>query len=161
MTPFHTYIENLCRRHHSIRHTDKVPHFASSADSAQTAMARRLHYPAVFLDVGDFDFAGDNSHKIMRRSISIAFVTHVRDSGNAEEIQTALNNMEQLMMDFIAQMDADRKACLKVAMGVQLAGGEAHRVELEGAGLYGWMLFFVNEKGLNICLQDNPFEMKW
>lgn len=159
MTTLQTYISHLCTSHTAIHHSDAEPHFACSADSAQTAMATRLRYPAVFLDAGDFIIGGETGHKLLRRALSMTFVTHVADSGHATEVQAAFERTESLLMDFVARMEADRRTGVAAVRGVQFVGAEGHRVELEGAGLYGWMLFFSEELPLKLCLPDvNPFE---
>ncbi|MBO4906226.1 MAG: hypothetical protein J5486_04205 [Bacteroidaceae bacterium] len=155
MTPFQTYISQLCTRHKDIRHSADETHFACSADSAQTVMAQQLHYPAVFLDEGDFTIGGETGQMAQRRECSLTFVTHVADSGSSEEVQAALTMTGRLLLDFLSKIVSDRREAKREVRGIQLVGAEAHRVELEGAGLYGWMFFFANETQLPLCQTDN------
>ena len=50
------YFEAIASEHRMVQHSDTKPHFASSLDEAATLEARRLHYPAIFLQGGDFFF---------------------------------------------------------------------------------------------------------
>lgn len=47
---FTAYLEQLCRKHEKLRHSDEERHFVNlNEDSQNTSLAEELHYPAVFL----------------------------------------------------------------------------------------------------------------
>lgn len=145
------YFEDLAARHKKLLHREEEPHFACSMDDAATLMAFRLCYPAVFLDEGDFTIGGETGHKLLRSECRLAFVTHVMDSGNWAEILDAFAITKVIMKDFLTCIEIDRSAGNRIARSIQMVGAEGHRVELEGSGLYGWMLFFTVEKKLTLC----------
>ena len=55
---FSEYIEDLCRRHRLVKHSDDEVHFSDLADDAQNKYAHSMNYPCVVLDEGDFDIRG-------------------------------------------------------------------------------------------------------
>lgn len=136
------YFELLAAKHLSVKHTDEKPHFACSVDDAETLMARKLYYPAIFLDEGDILFTGSAGNELVEREYSLAIVTHVKDAGNKNEIAAAFSTTEDIMHDVVARMVQDRRKGLEPVRRFSVIGSEAHRVELVEAGLYGWIVLF-------------------
>lgn len=147
------YFESLAANHKAVKHSDEEPHFASSLDDAATLMARRLYYPAVFLNEGDLLVTGQAGNELVEREYSMAFVEHVQDAGNKVEIEDAFDREESIMMDFIAKMVRDKHAGMTPVTRFTAIGAEGHRVELVEAGLYGWILLF--NLATNLCTVDN------
>lgn len=144
------YFEQLATEHTMVRHRpEEEPHFACSMDDAATQMARRLHYPAVFLDEGDMVVAGTAGGELLQRQYGLAFATHVQDSGNEAEKETAFRDTETVMCDFLARMTRDKGKGLAPVRRFSPFGAEAHRVELADAGLYGWLLLFTLDTNLS------------
>lgn len=137
------YFEQLAAEHTLIRHQpESEPHFACSTDDAATLMARRLNYPAVFLDEGDMFVGGTTGNELLQQDYALAFATHVRDSANEKEKAQAFSLTAGLVRDFLARMLRDKRQGIRPVARFEPIGCEAHRVELSDAGLYGWILLF-------------------
>lgn len=136
------YFENLATEHSMVLHRDTEPHFACSMEDAATLMARRLYYPAIFLDEGNLQITGNDGNELLQREYALAIVSHVTDAGNEKEIHQAFDTTETIMTDIIARMVRDKSLGNQPVSRFTPIGCEAHRVELTDAGLYGWMLFF-------------------
>jgi len=148
------YFELLATEHTMVRHRPETePHFACSMDDAATLMARRLHYPAVFLDEGDMVVTGTADGELLQRQYGLAFATHVQDSGNEAEKEAAFLATETIMIDFLTRMIRDKSKGLAPVRRFSPFGAEAHRVELADAGLYGWLLLFTLDT--NLCTVDS------
>lgn len=148
------YFELLVTEHTMVRHRPETePHFACSMDDAATLMARRLHYPAVFLDEGDMVVTGTAGGELLQRQYGLAFAAHVQDSGNEAEKEAAFSATETIMIDFLARMIRDKSKGLAPVRRFSPFGAEAHRVELADAGLYGWLLLFTLDT--NLCTVDS------
>ncbi len=136
------YFQSLAAEHTMVQHRSEEAHFASSLDDAATLMARRLHYPAMFLDEGDISFEGTTGNVLMLREYAIAFVDHVKDAGNEAEKNTAFETTFTIMRDTVARMVRDKTDLVQEVRHFDPIGAEAHRVELSEAGLYGWVFLF-------------------
>lgn len=148
------YFELLATEHTMVRHRPETePHFACSMDDAATLMARRLHYPAVFLDEGDMVVTGTAGGELLQRQYGLAFAAHVQDTGNEAEKETAFLDTETIMTDFLVRMIRDKSKGLAPVRRFSPFGAEAHRVELADAGLYGWLLLFTLDT--NLCTVDS------
>lgn len=152
------YFEALSTSHVMVQHSAEEPHFACSIDDAATLMARRLHYPAVFLNEGDIIIGGSNGNELTEREHILAFVQHVRDAGDIEEVAAAFDTTETIMRDFLAKMVTDKQKGIAPVARFSAIGSEAHRVELAEAGLYGWMLFFNISSRLCILSNNENFD---
>ena len=141
MTPIE-YFQALAAEHALVGHTSEEPHFASSMDDAATLMARRLFYPAVFLAEGDFNIGGSDGNLLQVQDFSLVFAEHVKDSGNVEEVQAAFDKTGTICLDFLARMVRDRMRLTAPMKRFDASGAEAHRIEHDAAGLYGWILLF-------------------
>lgn len=151
------YFTQLATEHTLIHHTEAEPHFASSMDDAATLMARRLHYPALFLDEGDLQVTGDNGNELLQRSYTLAVVTHVKDSGNEAEVIEAFDLTETILTDILARMIRDKRIGTKAVSRFSPMGAEGVRVELSEAGLYGWVLLFHLTTSLSTLNCNNHF----
>ena len=136
------YFEALAEEHKLIRHSQAEPHFACSMDDAATLMARRLYYPAIFLDGGDFYVSGTPGNELLPEAYTLAVVTHVKDSGNEEEKATAFALTKTIVCDILGRMVRDKRKLIGPMQRFNVIGTEAHRVELADAALYGWVVLF-------------------
>lgn len=141
MTPTE-YFQGLAAEHAKVGHKENEPHFASSVEDASTLMARILYYPAVFLEEGDFSVGGTEGNLLYIQDFHLVFVEHVMDSGDVKEVQDAFKKTGVICRDFLARMIRDRKQLKAPMKRFDANGAEAHKVELEEAGLYGWFLQF-------------------
>lgn len=135
------YFERIAMEHSMLRHSDAEPHFASSMDDAATLMARRLFYPAMFLDGGNFEVSGSDNSYLLNEDYTLAIVDHVKDSGNVKEVEQAFAQTRVILRDIVARMIRDKRKALKPMVRFNASGIQGVRVELVEAGLYGWLLF--------------------
>lgn len=158
MTPFSKYIDGLCRRHKAIRHTDDEPHYSDLADDAQNKYAHTMHYPCVVLDEGDFDFRSRGEQPNMVDTCSLLFLTHVRDTGDADEIREAYALTRRLCVDFLKKFVRDKKAGVRPMTRFDILSAEGMRLYLKDAGLYGYALGFESPEIFVDLDCDNSFE---
>ena len=153
------YFEQLAMEHTMVKHRPETePHFACSLDDAATLMASRLNYPAVFLAEGDMVVAGTVGCELLQRQYSLAFATHVKDSGNEAEKGAALQNTGTIMKDFLARMIRDKRQGVAPVRRFSPFGTEAHMVELADAGLFGWILLFTLDTNLSTLNCNEHFD---
>ena len=150
------YFEALATEHQLVRHSDTEPHFACSMDDAATRMARRLYYPAIFLEGGDFYVTGTPGGELLPETYVMAVVQHVKDSGNEEEKTEAFKLTKTIARDILGRMVRDKKRVIEPMQRFNAIGTEAHRVELADAGLYGWIIQFdITEKMSSLNCNEN------
>lgn len=150
------YFEALATEHHLVKHSDAEPHFACSMDDAATLMARRLYYPAIFLEGGDFYVTGTPGGELLPEAYTLAVVTHVKDSGDEDEKSEAFKLTKTIVRDILGRMMRDKKRVIEPMERFNAIGTEAHRVELADAGLYGWVVLFdITEKMSSLNCNEN------
>ena len=150
------YFEALASEHKLVQHSDAEPHFASSMDEAATLEARRLHYPAIFCDGGDFQVSGTPDNYLIGDDYRLAVVTHVQDSGNEHEKSDALKTTRRILIDIIGRMVRDKRKGVPPIVRFDAAGIQAIRVENVDAGLYGWLLLMnLTERLSTLNCNDN------
>lgn len=149
------YFEQLATEHAMVRHRqEEEPHFACSMDDAATLMARRLYYPAIFLQAGDLMITGTAGNEILQRDYALAVVDHVKDNGDEGEKKKAFDRTENILTDILARMIRDKRIGEKTVSRFSPVGCEAHRIENADAALYGWLLLFPLSSSL-CTLNDN------
>ena len=157
MTPLE-YFQTLATEHTLVGHSEDHPHFAYTMDDAATLMARRLEYPALFLDAGDLQVTGGPGNELLARSYTLAVVTHVQDSGSTAEVESAFGLTETILTDVLARMVRDKRIGTQPVSRFSPLGAEGHRVELSEAGLYGWVLFFSLTSSLSTLNCNEHFK---
>lgn len=158
---FEEYIEDLCRQHPAIQHevADKC-HFSCLADDSQTKLARRMNYPCVVVDTGDFAFGGQVGNVLMNTEYSIMFLTHVRDTGNEVEVLFSFRNMKQVALDFLKKFVRDKKKpeFRQILARFSVVGSEGHRVYFKDSGLYGYAIFLNADESFNEADCEHVFK---
>lgn len=143
------YFEGLASEHRLVQHSEAKPHFASSMDDAASLMARRLSYPAVFLDRGDFEVSGADGNYFTDSDYILSFVEHVKDSGNELEKEEAFRKTGRILLDFLGRMVRDKRKLVRPMVRCSISGARALRVENADAALYGWLLMVKITESLN------------
>lgn len=144
MNTFEEYIEELSRKHPSIRHEENDEcHFSCMEDDSQMKFARSMHYPCVVVDSGDFSFGGSTGNVLLNSEFTVMFLDHVRDTGNNTEIMSVLRTMKNTLLDFARRFSRDKRAVkYRFLNRFSLIGSEGHRVCMKDSALYGYVLFF-------------------
>lgn len=153
---FTNLIKFLAEQHPLVKHSEDKMHFASSLDEADNAYARNMCYPCVCLDLGDMRI---NDSPQVERSVVLAFMQHVSDTGNEREKHEAFGLTGDIAIDFLAQLEsiAENHSKLSFVSRFNIDGAELVRVELEEAGLYGWMCYFQHTFNLNSIVCEKHF----
>ena len=142
------YFEAIAGEHRMVQHSDAEPHFASSLDEAATLEARRLHYPAIFLQGGDFQVIGTEGNYMTSEEYRLVVATHVKDTGNEVEKDEAFKMTKMILRDILARMIRDKRKLVKPMIRFDVAGTQVIRVENVDDGLYGWLVILSLTEGL-------------
>lgn len=136
---FRSFVELLARQHADVQHTDTSIHFACTLDDADNAYARTMHYPAVVLDLGDMNV---NPNLEVGRNVTLMFLDHVKDTGSERQKTYAFDRTADIALQFLAQMErtADTHPEHTFLSRIEISGAQLFRVELQEAGLYGWVV---------------------
>lgn len=138
MKQFSEYIDELCREHRLIRHSDEECHYSDLTSDFQNRMKRKMHFPCVSLDTDGFSIESVEGAKYVRERFNLYFLEHVRDAGDYAEIVSTFTRTLGIMNDFLRRFERDRKALRDPMTHFELAGAEGTRVEFREAALYGW-----------------------
>ena len=157
---FEQYIEQLAEQHKEVRHNlDDQCHFSCLQDDATSKLARNVRYPFIFIDGGDFDFAGQPGNILRRDSYTLMFLDHVRDSGNTAEVQQAFRKTKKIMLDFLKRISRDKRTIkYKFLNRFEIIGTEGTRVSSQENNLYGWVIQLINTVSFNDVDCDNAFD---
>lgn len=160
MNTFEEYIEELSRKHPSVRHgeNDKC-HFSCLEDDSQIKFARTMYYPCVVVDSADFSFGGSPGNVLLNSEFMVMFLDHVRDTGNNTEIMSVLTNMKKILLDFARRFSRDKRALKhKFLNRFSLIGGEGHRICMKDSALYGYVLLFSADESFIDTDCNNAFD---
>lgn len=140
---FTSYIENLCRKHVVIKHTDEDCHFIQLNDDQQFQDLKSMTFPIVSLDKLTISYTGSEDSTRKSRYCELMFLESA-SAGDFSEIQIVKNRMERVAEDFVKKMKADRKqrALYPFLKTLVLSGIEFNFVENKADGLYGGLLSF-------------------
>lgn len=154
---FRDLVEFLATQHVDVRHSDTSTHFACTLDDADNKYACDMHYPCVALDLGDMEIT---TAPDVSRNIIIMFLDHVSDTGSEREKQAAFDRTADIAVEFLAQLChiADHHPELRFLSRIDINGTDLVRVELEDAGLYGWMARFSHTFSLSPALCQPRFD---
>lgn len=158
---FENLIEDLSRKHKVVQHSDDKCHFASTLDDAQNKHARKMHYPCVLLDKGDFTYSSVGADIGKRRTVTLLFVDHCKDVGNSKMIDGIFDSMEGVCDDFMKKlMELSRSSAPsnRFLKRFSLEGVEGTRIVLESPALYGWAV--IIQQADILCPQDGE-ESPW
>lgn len=103
------YLEQLCREHSLVNHSDDAPHFVNlNDDKRNTALADELLYPAVYFEATDFQLTASSTSVSRIYTCHIEVFTHVADTGDYAEVEQALSLTAQIITDIFVRMMHDR-----------------------------------------------------
>ena len=103
------YIERICRAIPEVGHTDNEMHFVDlNDDKRQSGIAQRLKYPYVMI-VQDGERWDNDGEKVVRH-YSLSVMTHVKDTGNYQEVAMALSLCREILMTIFAMLMEGRRA---------------------------------------------------
>lgn len=148
MIPISDYLEQLCREHEDVGHTDSECHYVNlNEDHHQTAQAERLRYPAVKFETSGYVISSDGDALIKRHECHLQVETHVSDTGDYVEVEHALAVCDNILTDFLVRMCADKRARSPRWMNrLDTNSIEVVQVENEGNALYGVLSrFYLSE----------------
>lgn len=140
MKQFSEYIDDLCREHRLIKHSDSECHYSDLTSDFQNKMKRKMHFPCVSLDTDGFTIESVQGTKYVRERFNLYFLDHVRDAGDYAEIVDTFTRTLCIMNDFLRRFERDRKALRDPLTHFELAGTEGTRIEFREAALYGWAI---------------------
>lgn len=152
------YIEQLCREHKAVRHSEAEPHFVNlNDDHLGMALAQELRYPAVYFESTDFSL--NISSQSLRRDYTchIEVFQHVTDTADYAEVERALSSAEQIITDIFARMMRDRALqnpslhWLRYVASPQLV--KVVPLQNEQNALYGYMAEFTVP--ISGCINDS------
>ena len=151
MISFEEYLEDLARRHPSIKHEYKNRcHFSYLAEDGQTKHAGTMYYPCVVADSGDFHFTGQPGNVLLNNSFSVLFLQPVSDTGSNKRIRAAFAEMKQVLLDFAAKFTRDKKAMKHSFLNrFSIIGSEGQRIYMQDNSLFGYALLFNAETAFN------------
>jgi hypothetical protein len=105
------YLEQLCREHSLVNHSDDAPHFVNlNDDKRNTALAGDLLYPAVYFEATDFQLTASSTSVSRIYTCHIEVFAHVADTGDYAEVEQALSLTAQIITDIFVRMMHDRMA---------------------------------------------------
>ena len=139
------YIENLCRQHRFINHRDDDCHFVDlNNDKKQTYLADKMRYPAVFFSNNGYRMQVIDNNIKRNHNCRIEVWSHVKDTGDYQEIESALEMANECLGDILAKMLYDkRQRTQSFLMGVNLDGAQVYDVENKSNALYGCYVDFT------------------
>lgn len=153
------YIENLCRRHKEIKHGVTGCHFVNlNDDKQQTAQAETLRYPAVMFETSGYTIVDKGGSYCKRHQCRLQVVTHVMDTGDYAEIETALSLCDTIFTDFLSRMIMDkRKRNPNWLLGLTMNNIEVIPIENKSNALYGVLAELYIPEPICITDNNNPF----
>lgn len=153
---FTAYLEQLCRKHEKLRHSDEERHFVNlNEDSQNTSLAEELHYPAVFFETTGYRISGGSIDEMKKTyTCHIEVFTHVSDTGDYVEVESALSETERIIDDIFAKINLDKyRRTPKWLQGMSFDGIDVVPLQNEKNALYGWMAEVMLQTPY--CITDN------
>ena len=153
---FTAYLEHLCRKHEKLRHSDEERHFVNlNEDSQNTSLAEELHYPAVFFETTGYRISGGSIDEMKKTyTCHIEVFTHVSDTGDYVEVESALSETERIIDDIFAKINLDKyRRTPKWLQGMSFDGIDVVPLQNEKNALYGWMAEVMLQ--IPYCITDN------
>lgn len=153
---FTAYLEQLCRKHEKLRHSDEKRHFVNlNEDSQNTSLAEELHYPAVFFETTGYKISGSSIDEMKKTyTCHIEVFTHVSDTGDYVEVESALSETERIIDDIFAKINLDKyRRTPKWLQGMSFDGIDVVPLQNEKNALYGWMAEVMLQTPY--CITDN------
>lgn len=155
---FDNYIEGLCRKHTSIRHTDAKKHFVKLAtDEILQGGKAIVFYPVVTLEKLTNSYTGLADSFRKNRHVEMMFLDHITDSGNFKQIEAVWTNMEFVAEDFLKKIREDRRV-YPFFKSLKIDNAELDYVENIQAHLWGVLLSFDIDLPFDNCIPQGRFE---
>lgn len=158
VSSFCRLMRDLAAQHEKFLHSDKECHFSTNIDAAQNSFARKMHYPCIVMDYGDFTYTSLSGADGKRRNVTLLFLDHVKDTGNSAEIEKVFDEMEDVCDDFmikITELSKSKDKAYRFLSRFSLDGVAAERISLESPALFGWAVTIVSTDML--CSADDPW----
>lgn len=158
---FTLYLEDLCRKHTSIKHTDKKKHFVRLGSDEMLQEGKvDIFYPVVTLDKLTNSYSGLEDSLRKSRHVEMLFLDHVSDAGNFKRIESVQSEMEGVAEDFLRKIRLDRRDRVNYPFLKDLRIDEA---EIDYAAnvqthLWGVLLSFDLDIPFDSCLPPGRFE---
>lgn len=148
------YIETLARKHKSVLHTDEDCHFANLNDQKNTLLPDQMRYPFVMFESTGFKLSTNGISPVKTRTCTLSVLTHVSDTGDYAQIETALALCEQIVTDFFAKMKVDKSnRSYSFLMNVDLTESEVIPIQNQDDALYGQVASFAFNE--STCIKDS------
>lgn len=152
------YIEDLCKRHTLINHSDTEKHFVRlNSEELPQEKNIEIRYPVVTFDKVTVTYSGVADAERKSRSIELMFLDLVPDAGRYDHIESVLTNMEEIAEDFLWKMKLDRRNPEYPFLKSFTISGELDYVGNIGTILWGVLLSFDFDAPFNLCLAPNRF----
>lgn len=149
-----TYIESLAKRHKSVLHSKSECHFADLNDKKNSLLPTQMRYPFVMFEATGFKFANNGVAPTKIRTCSLSVMTHVSDTGDYAQIETALALTEQIVTDIFTQMCVDKhNRDYRFLLNVDMSDSEVTPIENHDDALYGQIATFQFND--SVCIKDS------
>ena len=128
------YIEQLCREHKMVQHSDGERHFVNlNDDKRNMGLAQELRYPAVYFEATDFVLRAASDQIVRDYTCHMEVFEHVSDTGDYGEIVAR-------MMHDRTRRAQDLKWLLRMASPTAI---KVVPLQNEHNALYGYMAEFT------------------
>ncbi|MDH6355477.1 hypothetical protein M2132_001820 [Dysgonomonas sp. PH5-45] len=158
---FTGYIESLCAKHTSIRHSPSKKHFVRlDNDELLQEGKSNIFYPVVVMEKLTITYSGLEDSFRKSRHIELLFLDHVRDAGNFGNIESIFTNMESIAEDFLKKIRIDKRDTSNYPFlkSLVISNAEIEYVENIHTHLWGVLLAFDMELPFNNCIAAGRFE---
>lgn len=154
---FEKYVEDLCREHKMVAHSEAECHFSNLISDFDNKLQRIMHYPSVGIDTEGFTINGGPGFELRQDNYNLYFLDHVRDHGDLNEKLHAFAITALIMHDFIARFKRDRVKGIEPMERFSMDGATATRIEFADNALYGWVISFPLAQPINSLNCNNNF----
>ncbi len=158
LSDFSAYIENLCKTHVDVLHSDDNKHFLELNDNQQLTDQKVLCYPLVTLEKLTVTYPGGEDFMNKNRYVEMMFLA---SAGKADfvKIQQQKNNMERIAEDYLKRIKLDKRDRKKYPFlrNLAISDIELNFVEIAALDLYGALLSFNFELSFDEVLDRDRF----
>ncbi len=158
---FTAYIENLCRHHTVIGHTDNRKHFVDlSTDELLQEGKSLVYYPVVTIQKLTNSYDGREDALRKTRYVELMFLDHLQDRGSFKQMEKAWAQMEQVAEDFLRRIRIDRRdrQAYPWLRSVSIEKAEGDYVENVVSHLWGYLLTFDLDMPFDNCIEPGRFD---
>lgn len=137
---FKTYLENLCITHEEIQHTENERHFVSPNDNQESSIYENLRYPALVYSNESFAYPYEIGTARKSRVVTFALVHHIADTGSASEKEEKMQQLEDIIDDFILKMLMDKQNGVDCVLGFNPNNINIDSIYHQENALWGWLV---------------------